>query len=98
MAMSAPAAALAALGRGDAAAVAALLAFTLLVAALLSWALAPRARRDAVLLLGPCGAGKTALFGRVRAADLRERLTPRRRSDAPPARCGSCATACLAPR
>ena len=67
MAMSAPAAALAALGRGDAAAVAALLAFTLLVAALLSWALAPRARRDAVLLLGPCGAGKTALFFRVRA-------------------------------
>ena len=64
--MAAHEAALAALARGDVAAVVALLLFTLLLAALLSRAFAQRSRRDAVLLLGPCGAGKTALFGRVR--------------------------------
>jgi ABC-type lipopolysaccharide export system ATPase subunit len=66
MAMPTPGEALAALGRGDAGAVALLVAFTLLVAVLLAQLVMQRIRRDAVLLLGPCGAGKTALFFRVR--------------------------------
>ena len=60
-------AAMAALARGDVAAVAALTLFTLLLAVLLARVLLQRARRNAVLLLGPCGVGKTALFGRVRS-------------------------------
>jgi hypothetical protein len=55
-----------------AAAAAALVLLTLLVAALLARALRG-ARRDAVLLLGTCGAGKTALFSQARPARGRAR-------------------------
>jgi hypothetical protein len=79
--MSTPAAALAALAKGDVAVLAAqpalaaaLLLLTLLVAVLLARLLAPRGRREAVLLLGPCGAGKTALFGRVSRGRCFQRL------------------------
>jgi hypothetical protein len=89
--MAAPEEALAALLRRDwaalaaspllAAAAAALVAATLLLAFLL-WRLLSRSRgRDAVLLLGPCGAGKTALFSLVRRRCHRCRVL----------RCCSCA-------
>ena len=91
---------MAALARGDVAAVAALTLLTLLLAALLARLLLQRARRNAVLLLGPCGVGKTALFIRVRSsagcacgACAVPRLTP----DAALART-SCMTLCTAPR
>lgn len=55
---------------------AALLLLSLLLAALLARCLlAPGPRRDAALLLGPCGAGKTALFGRVRPSKAPFRST-----------------------
>ena len=73
MAAPSPLAPLAALLSGDAAALraapaaaAALVLVALALAFLLARLLLPGRRRDAVLLVGPCGAGKTALFSLVR--------------------------------